>query len=80
MLTTLQVRRWTQTAIDCYKRGCICSGEVLGGTDGALSSDFAPCPIYENYFKDSKKKCKMKYAVLESVRLFGIPNEQTREQ
>ena len=20
------VRRWTQTAIDCYKRGCICSG------------------------------------------------------
>ena len=20
------VRRWTQTAIDCYKRGCVCSG------------------------------------------------------
>ncbi|MDD3149290.1 MAG: hypothetical protein PHV68_00500 [Candidatus Gastranaerophilales bacterium] len=20
------VRRWTQTALECYKRGCVCSG------------------------------------------------------
>lgn len=24
--TATSVRRWTQTAIDCYKRGCVCSG------------------------------------------------------
>lgn len=23
---TVSVRRWTQTAIDCYKRGCMCEG------------------------------------------------------
>ncbi|OGI18462.1 MAG: hypothetical protein A2287_05490 [Candidatus Melainabacteria bacterium RIFOXYA12_FULL_32_12] len=23
---TTSVRRWTQTAVDCYKRGCVCSG------------------------------------------------------
>ncbi len=23
---TASVRRWTQTATDCYKRGCVCSG------------------------------------------------------
>ena len=22
----VSVRRWTQTAIDCYKRGCVCQG------------------------------------------------------
>ena len=23
---TTSVRRWTSTAIECYKRGCMCSG------------------------------------------------------
>lgn len=23
---TCKIRRWTTTAIECYKRGCICSG------------------------------------------------------
>ena len=22
----ISVRRWTNTAIECYKRGCVCSG------------------------------------------------------
>lgn len=22
----VSVRRWTQTAVDCYKRGCVCKG------------------------------------------------------
>lgn len=22
----VSVRRWTETSIDCYKRGCVCSG------------------------------------------------------
>lgn len=24
--SSTSVRRWTQTSIDCYKRGCVCSG------------------------------------------------------
>lgn len=23
---TTSVRRWTSTAVDCYKRGCVCQG------------------------------------------------------
>ena len=53
----ITVRRWTESAIDCYKRGCVCEG----------------CPIYEQYFKGSKRRCQMKAAVIESVRLFGAP-------
>lgn len=79
MVTTLQIRRWTQTAIDCYKRGCICSGEVFGGIDGVLGTDFVPCPIYELYFKGTNQRCNMKDAVLKCVRQFGKPDEQTRE-
>lgn len=53
----IAVKRWTDLAKACYKRGCVCNG----------------CPINEQYFKNSKKKCQMKNAVLESVRLFGAP-------
>ncbi len=26
MITKPQIRRWTKTAIECFKRGCICEG------------------------------------------------------
>ena len=55
-----KIHRWTNQAIDCYNRGCVCKG----------------CPVYELYFKNSGRKCKMKAAVIESVRLFGIPKEE----
>lgn len=58
-----ELRRWNETAKDCYMRGCICKG----------------CPIYELYFKNSIKKCQMKGAVVELVRKFGIPEDLTRE-
>ena len=60
------VRRWTQTAMECYKRGCVCSG----------------CSIYEQIFGPEGRKCQMKGAVLESVRKLGIPEEliKTQEQ
>lgn len=56
------VNRWTSTAIDCYKRGCVCKG----------------CPIYEQFFQNTHEKCQMKRAVLESVRLFGAPKEEDK--
>lgn len=52
-----KIQRWTQSAIDCYQRGCICEG----------------CPIYELIFKNRGYKCQMKAAVIESVRIFGAP-------
>lgn len=54
------IRRWSQSAEFCYKRGCICKD----------------CPIYEQFFKNKKgllKICHMKAAVLELVKQFGIP-------
>ena len=56
------IRRWNTTAKECYKRGCVCSG----------------CPIYESFFKFKNKKCLMKSAVLEMVRIFGITNDLRR--
>ena len=55
-----QIKRWTATAIDCYNRGCICEG----------------CPIYEEIFKGTGNKCRMKQTVIESVRLFGAPKRE----
>lgn len=52
-----QIKRWTQSAMDCYKRGCICNG----------------CPVYELVFKPANRKCMMKGAVIATVRKFGIP-------
>lgn len=71
----LIIKHWTPTTKDCYKRGCICSGLVLGGVDARISSTFTPCPIYEIYFKGKKQKCQVKRAVLETVRKFGIEKD-----
>lgn len=49
------VRRWTVTAIMCYKRGCVCEG----------------C-FYNKFFTD-RYKCQQKAAVLELVRVLGVP-------
>lgn len=57
------IRRWTKEAKNCYMRGCICEG----------------CPIYELYFKGTKQKCKMKLAVIETVRKFGITDDMKKK-
>lgn len=72
------IRRWTTLAKECYMRGCICSGEVFNGVDGQLPKTFTPCPIYKLYFKNQKQKCKMKLAVIATVRKLGIPQDIKR--
>lgn len=54
-----KIHKWTTSAIDCYKRGCVCKG----------------CPIYERYFKTKYQGFGMKIAVIESVRKLGLPFE-----
>ena len=49
---------WTQTAIDCYQLGCVCS----------------KCNLYKIYFEGGEFKCQMKNTVIELVRLLGIPS------
>ena len=49
----MKIRRWTQEAKDCYKRGCVCKGCVNNNLES--------------------QKCKLKYAVIESVRQLGRP-------
>lgn len=58
-----EIRRWTLSAIDCYKRGCICEG----------------CFIYEKYSKPGKWNCYMKSAVIELVRKFGKPENVEKD-
>ena len=58
-----RIIRWTQEAMNCYMRGCICKN----------------CPIYKFYFKGSKNKCQMKTIVIESVRKLKLPNELKRK-
>lgn len=53
-------KKWTPTAIDCYKLGCVCS----------------KCNLNKIYFKHSIFKCQMKYTVIELVRKLGIPEEE----
>ena len=55
---TAAVRRWTELSIECYKRGCVCTG----------------C-FYRNFFAKSNQKCHMKAAVLELVRVLGMPKD-----
>jgi hypothetical protein len=52
-------KSWTQTAIDCYQIGCICSR----------------CNLYKIYFLNGDTKCRMKESVIELVRKFGAPKE-----
>lgn len=57
------LRRWTKSAIECYARGCVCQG----------------CPIYESFFQDKPRGCQMKFAVIASVRKFGILDSMKKE-
>ena len=52
-------KNWTQTAIDCYLLGCVCS----------------KCNIYKIYFMNTNSKCMMKNTVIELVRRLGTPKE-----
>lgn len=52
------LRRWTRSAIECYKIGCVCS------------------KCYIPKLLESLKKCNMKPYVLESVKIFGKPDEK----
>lgn len=61
---TVAVRRWTPTAIDCFERGCICQG--------CFYSTFFSKQEYATQ-SETNKKCQMKAAVLELVRVIGIP-------
>jgi hypothetical protein len=54
---TLQ-KKWTATAIDCYKLGCCCS----------------KCNLYKIFFKNSVVNCKMKETVIDLVRQIGVPS------
>ena len=57
-------RRWTVTAIECYKRGCMCEG----------------CKMFELYFKPNNRLCQVKAAVINSVRTLGIPPELIKSE
>ena len=57
------IRRWTRGAIDCYMRGCICQD----------------CPIYELIFRHYPRGRQMKYAVIATVRKFGILGSMERK-
>lgn len=48
---------WNTTAIECYKRHCICEG----------------CPIVYDLESVSAQNCRMKSAVVALVKKFGIP-------
>lgn len=50
-------QNWTQSAIDCFEIGCRCS----------------ICNLNRIYFKNSNFKCRMKEAVIELVRKYGVP-------
>ena len=54
-------QRWTLEAIRCYQSGCNCS----------------ECETMKNLISITKKQCAMKAVVLELVRKYGIPNEET---
>ena len=51
-------KKWTPTAIDCYKIGCNCS----------------KCNLYKLFFSTTDSKCMMKFAVFGLVRNIGAPN------
>lgn len=58
------IRNWSRSALDCYKRGCKCSG----------------CFYYETYFKTNGLKCNMKASVLELIRRYGRPSKEEIEK
>lgn len=58
------VRRWTNAAIECFSRGCVC--------EDCFYNEFFKTA-------ESKKQCQMKFIVLESVRVLGKP-ESVKEK
>ena len=50
-------QNWTQSAIDCFEIGC----------------RWSICNLNRIYFKNSNFKCRMKEAVIELVRKYGVP-------
>ena len=50
--------KWTNVALMCYERKCVCTG----------------CE-YE-HFSSEGIKCQVKAAVLESVKVLGLPNKR----
>ena len=57
---TTSQRRWSESAIMCYKRGCVCNG--------CFYEEF-----FRN--SGTKVKCQMKAAVIELMRTIGKPPE-----
>jgi len=53
-------KKWTQSAIDCYKIGCRCS----------------KCNLFKVFFSKRNYKCRMKEVVIELVRQVGVPEEE----
>ena len=60
LLKTPQYRRWSEGAIECYKRNCVCFN----------------CPTHDLI----GDQCKMKYAVLQLVKNYGLPDEIKAKQ
>jgi len=50
-------KKWTQSAIDCYSIGCMCT----------------KCNLYKVFFSTRNLKCRMKETVIELVRKIGKP-------
>lgn len=57
----IYARQWTLEAIRCYQSGCNCS----------------KCETIQHVESINKKTCKMKRNVIELVRRFGVPDENT---
>lgn len=53
-------QNWTQSAIDCFEIGCVCS----------------KCNLYKTFFQNSIFRCRMKESVIELVRKFGRPPKE----
>lgn len=60
---TEKVYRWTQDAVNCYKRGCKCKGCFFEN-------------FFSGYVNYPRQKCKMKKSVFELVRILGKPDIQ----
>ena len=61
-ITGVEPQRWTIGAIQCYKRGCNCSG----------------CFLSETYYETlGHGRCSMKIAVRKLIKKCGLPKDVT---
>lgn len=58
------ITKWSESAVECYKRGCNCKG--------CFYEDFFSKPKYSE--NEQKQKCQMKATVLELVKVLGVPD------